>query len=86
MYVCMCVCVCVCMYRPNGIMIRVFANSLGDRGSIPGQTKDSKNYRYRSRVSGVFQRKKYCSLLYLSVAAFEKRAFGSPNLYIAGRA
>ena len=33
----MCVCVCVCVCVPDiGIMVRVFANGLGDLGSILG--------------------------------------------------
>ena len=46
-YVCVCVCVCVCVYiyiyiciyiyMYIGIMVGVFTNSLGDRGSMPGQ-------------------------------------------------
>ena len=40
--------------RDIGIMVRVFANGPGDRGSIPGHTKNSKTstQHYKVRIKG----------------------------------
>ena len=61
-------------------MSRVFANGPGDRGSIPGQTKDSKtvrdaallntqHYKVRDQENGVMPS------LHLGVVAIEKGTF-----------
>ena len=76
---------------PTGIMVRMFTNGPGDRGSIPGRAmpKNQKMVldasltlsviRYGQRVSGAIQRNEYCSHLHLGVVAREKEAFGSPS-------
>ena len=50
------------LYRAIGLMSRVFASGPGDRCSIPGHTKDSKNctgcrLAYHSALSGKDQGK-----------------------------
>ena len=75
-------------------MIRVFANSSGDWGSIPGRVRPKifkKWYlmppcltlsiiRYESRVSGAIQGKEFYLPLYLGVVANEKAAFTATYL------
>ena len=76
-------------------MWRVFANCLGDRGSVTGRVipKTQKmeidaallsNQHYRVRIKGkVEQSWKWSSTLPFSVVAIEKRAFGSPSTKVA---
>ena len=80
------------IYWPFCIMVRVFANGLGDWGSIPDwvipktqkMVLDSSLLnrlniiRYRSKVSGAIQGKELHHLLHLGVEAIEKGAFRSP--------
>ena len=79
-----------CLYRPIGLMSRVFTNGLGDRVSIRGRVipKMQKWYlippyltlsiiRYRPRVKRGNPGKGVAASLHLGVVAIEKGAFGS---------
>ena len=63
------------------LMSRVFANGLGDRGSIPGQVipKIQKMVLDAALLSTQHVEQS----LHLSVVAIEKRAFGSPSTKFA---
>ena len=79
-------------FWPIGIMIRVFANGSGDRGSIPGRLIPKTqnmvfdvsllNTRYyKVRIKGKMeecQGKELHLFLHLGVVAIQKGAFGSP--------
>ena len=77
------------------LMGSVFANGLGDRGSIPGQVipKTQKmvldsallsTQHYKVRIKGkVEQSKEWNSTLLYSVVAIEKGALGSPSTKVA---
>ena len=80
-------------YRAIGLMSRVFANVLGDRGSIPGRVipKTQKmvldaallsNQHYKVMIKGKLEQSRewICAL---SIVAIEKGAFGSPSTKVA---
>ena len=71
------------IYQLIGIVVRVFANGPGDRGSIPGQAILKKWYlmppyltrsfiSYGSRVSRAIQGKESHTSLHIGVVAIEK--------------
>ena len=75
-----------------GIIVRVFINSSGDRGSIPPKTKKwnlmfpcltISIIRHVSRVSGATQGKEKCPPQHFGVEAIEKRVFGSPSTTVS---
>ena len=78
-----------------GMMVRVFANGLGNLGSIPGRVipKTQKmvldatllnSQHYKVRIKGkVEQSREKSSALHLGVVAIEKGAFGSPSTMVA---
>ena len=90
-------CVCVCEHIYIYIYIKVFANDLGDRGSILGRIipKTFKNgacyilvytQQYKVRVKGKVEqsRKRSCALpLHFSVVAIEKGVIWSPSTTVA---
>ena len=72
-------------------MSRVFANGLGDWGSIPAwvipKTQkmvldatllNTQHYKIRIKGSGAIKGIEWCSLLHLGVVAIEKGSFRSP--------
>ena len=78
-------------------MSRMFANGLGDQGSIPGRvipktktmvldTALISTQHYKVRITGKVEQSRERSSalpLYLGVVAIEKRAFGSPSTKVA---
>ena len=75
-----------------GLLGRVFANGLGDLGSIPGRvipktfkmvldTSLRNNQQYKVRIKGkVEQSRRSSALSYnLGIVAIEKKAIGSPS-------
>ena len=85
------------MCKPDiGIIVRVFANGIGDLGSFPGRVipKTLKmvldatllnTQNYRIRIEGKVEQSKERSspLLHLGVVVIEKGAFGSPATKVA---
>ena len=79
------------------LVVRVFANGPGDRGSIPGRVipKIQKmvldaslpnTQHYKVCVKGKVEQSREMSnalLLHLGIVAIEKRAFGSPSTMVA---
>ena len=79
-----------------GLVSRVFAYGLGDRGSILGRVilktlkmvldtylLNNQHYKVRIKGSGAIQGKGLRSLLHLGVVAIEKGAFRSPSTTVA---
>ena len=84
------------MVNADGIMVRVFANGPGDRGSIPGRVipKTQKMVldatllniqHYKERIKGKVEqpRERSSAPLHLGAVAIEKGAFGSHSTTVA---
>ena len=84
----------VCIYRLIGLVGRVFANCLGDLGSIQGRVIPKtlkmvldasllKTQQYKVRIKGKLKQWRERNRSYIGVEAIEKRAFRSPLTTVA---
>ena len=75
-------------WKKYKLIVRVFANDLGDRGSIPGQVIPKtqkmvldatllKTQHYKVWINGAIQGLEWRDSQHLAVVAIEKGAFGS---------